>query len=393
MSSSTGYSHRQRAMSWIFILLGVYFGVKVGEWFNFISHQIEEAGQTGLSVLLPYLVVIPVFFLGIVVHEAGHWLASQLVGFRCVGITIMWLHLERKRYRWHVRLGARAERYWGLVRVLPLNFENHRRRLSLIIAAGPVASILAGAFTLALGWHMYSSTLLTSQASIGAFATNQGLLIFGWYSLFLGVVSLIPYKSITDGGLLLGIMRNNSVWKRQLVLQRLISASYQGTRPRDYDTALLEQALAHPDNSATDCYAHLYAYAHALDSKDIESVRLHLNAALDLKHLTTKLFQRHLFCEAAYCSAVLMNEPDNAQHWLKRAEQMKPLTLKEGAFTRAAVAYSVQDNETAQRLIEQCYQELDDEPDAGARIQGFDRLKELHELIKLRTAIVAKTVA
>jgi hypothetical protein len=392
MSASIHLSWSQKITRWLSILVSSLLSLVLLQglmsWLGSIQLQLRFSGHSGVAGWIVYLLLFVVFVLGIAVHEAGHWLGGRWAGFRSYAVVVLWFYLERKGMRWHFRVGAKPAKLWGFVQAMPLEFENYRQRQALFVAAGPGINLLTGSLALGLGWWWQPHVHLLVQPSLTVFWLCQSLLAFGAWSLMLGLTNLLPSSPRTDGSHLLALLRNGPGWRRQSALIRLISSTQQGTRPRDWDPELLRHTLACPDQSATECTIQLYAYAHALDRKDLEPAMLHLNQAIALRHLTQPAFQQHLCCEAAYCAAVLANEPENAERWLHHAERVQPLSEKAGAFARASVAYAQQDYATATGLLHHCFIELDETDSAGAKAQGLERLLELQQLIQSQQHVI-----
>jgi hypothetical protein len=137
--------------------------------------------------------------------------------------------------------------------------------------------------------------VLLVQSSMLVFGLHHGLLLFGGYSLLVGLYNLVPLSPRSDGSKLLTLWKNDASWQRQSAVVELMSVMMQGTRPRNWDPAVLHRALATPDKSALECPIQLYAYAQALDQHELARAMQHLHQAPELRPLAPPQLRQHLW--------------------------------------------------------------------------------------------------
>lgn len=163
-----------------------------------------------LLLLVPVLVVI-VFLVAIVIHEAGHAVGASLVRFRVYQIALGQLPLRRtiRIGRLWVGIGG-----WGpalaMVRYAPTGRRAVRLRMAVTTAAGPAANLLAAA---ALWPFVHGSPMIT-------------MICYG--NLATGLVNLLPVKAPTvwDGTKLLRLARHQTNVTQSAFRGRLQAAQY-----------------------------------------------------------------------------------------------------------------------------------------------------------------------
>jgi tetratricopeptide (TPR) repeat protein len=145
-----------------------------------------SAGLSPLDSASPSLIVfLLLVWLQVAVHEGGHALAAVLVGFRVkvLGIGPLVLSKEsgglRLRFEWQ-----RLLLLGGYVGAMPLNPRRCREKQMIVVAAGPVTSLLASA-TLYCISNLLPGTSLSHLWPLAAMGSMLGL--------FMGVVNLLPF--------------------------------------------------------------------------------------------------------------------------------------------------------------------------------------------------------
>ena len=185
--------------------------------------------------------------------------------------------------RWHLRRNRDLSLYGGLAGATPrgmLATDKLRRRLTAMVAGGPLASLVTGG----LAWWAVPSALAgggdVSTAWLFASALGRG---FGLGSLLIGVVTLVPGRTsgfLTDGARLRLLAAGGPGADREAALQGIFGASIAGVRPRDWPPALLETARAVQDDSLFHVTACHLAQMRAADAGDTTGARRLLDLVL-----------------------------------------------------------------------------------------------------------------
>ena len=196
----------------------------------------------------------------VALHELGHLIAGLSMGQRCTRFLAWPLEFIRDQDRWRVRLARRS----GVVSLVPTTFENLRAQRIPVLAAGPLASLIAA---LAL------STMRPTTPRLFWLAGTTVL------CLVLGVTQILPFRlgaSSSDGLQLLEALRGGRAFD-ETERDFLTPVTYVSLlRPRDFPRDLLQRLVETPNRF------HLYlAYIHHLDAGRREEAASYLTKLLE----------------------------------------------------------------------------------------------------------------
>jgi hypothetical protein len=229
------------------------------------------------------IVLLPVLWLAAVaVHELGHVLGGRLGGFRTLLFIVGPIRRERTAagFRWGFNRSIALA--GGLAAMMPVGLHDLRRRTVVMVAAGPLASLIVGTQLLAI-YQAASPFLFRVAAGFPSHLAALLLLGLGGMSLLIGLVTLIPARTggfYSDGARMLRLRRANDATEREVALIALAGQSMGGLRPREWDRGLVERCAAIADGGPFEVGGRQLAFAHALDHGDVAAARAHLEAAL-----------------------------------------------------------------------------------------------------------------
>ncbi len=234
-------------------------------------------------------------WLALAVHEAGHLAGGLSQGFRFVFLAAGALWVERGERGIALRFNRTLQTWGGMAAAMPPDDRDLRRRFSVMVAGGPLASLL-----LALaGWAAWAMLPLglprflagvTAIASTGFFlATAQPFGAGGGFA--------------SDGGRLLRLWRKGPVGEREVAMLALTAASAGGARPRDWAPAIVDAALLPADGSVMELVAHVYASSRASDTGDAATAEVHLARAIELGRDLSPMLRSLVAAEAAWLRA------------------------------------------------------------------------------------------
>jgi hypothetical protein len=310
----------------------------------------DLSGREGAVVvaLLPLL-----YFVAVAAHEAGHVLGGRIVAFRLLLFIVGPFRLERGADGFTAGLNRSVLLGGGLAAMTPLGLHDLRRRTIVVVAMGPTVSLIVGAQLLAL--HQATLPLLgpPGAAAFRALASLV-LLLLGAVSLLLGVVTLVPTRAggfYSDGARMLRLMKASDQAEREVALIALTGMSMAGTRPRDWDPALVERCAGIADGGPFEAGGRQLAYAHALDRGDIAAARSHLEAALGTIAQFPAPARASLLLAAATFHALYDGDAERARSFLQQARGRQMLaTPHQRRLAEAAIRLAEGDVAGAREL-------------------------------------------
>jgi hypothetical protein len=233
----------------------------------------------------------------------------------------------------------------GLASCLPLDPAlASPRRLAVMIAGGPVSSLVLATAAL------WAGALLAGAHNTGrAWAFAQQFALFtAFLSLAIFVVTAFPgvtggFK--TDGRRFFDLLRGDARSHQEKALIALTASSLAGVRPADYDPDLVTQSLALRDGSLFDLYAHLTAYSHAADLGEFARAQTLLDYLLADEAKLMPYARDAARCEYAWLLATQTSDAVAARAWLDSAG---PLSLDRATRLRAEAAVLLSEGKNAE---------------------------------------------
>jgi len=329
----------------IFSLVGVGVGWFIGR----AARAIEIGFSLNISNLnLPVLILGAVVLLALTLaaHEAGHLLGGRLVGFRFILFIVGPLKIVREGNEVRVRLNKDVSLYGGLASAIPTDDKDLPRRMAVMIAGGPLTSLLMGGLSLGLGVWLNAHLPSSSPWSVlTAFA-----FIFGLLNLVIFIVTLIPGKTSgfdTDGAQLIDVLRGGHRAERRGLVTALSAVSTHGVRPRAWNAEQVERLLALREGRPDDVLANFLGYYHFLDLGQTRQAGELLDLCLKDANGFPEAARPMIFAEAAYFTAHHRQEATAARQFLAsafgglvesytRLRAEAAVLLAEGRFAEAA---------------------------------------------------------
>jgi len=252
----------------------------------FTSLKLESAG--GLGALACALVA------AVLAHESGHLIAALAMKFAITGASLGPFRVARLGGQWTASFSLRSFQS-ASVSAIPRQMDSWRSRLLVVIAAGPVATLLTGSV----------ACLLFANAAEQSWTRNF-LAAFCQVSLYIFVLGLVPNRSDArvrnDMRLFLTVLRDTPESHEIFLYNWIGQQQFSGTRPRDLPQELIRElqlANARPD------FAVLFARniaAFATDSEDLVEAELWHRQALSISQKCDGRTQRVVEAEyACYC--------------------------------------------------------------------------------------------
>jgi hypothetical protein len=234
------------------------------------------------QIVVVIVALVLVYLLCIAAHEAGHVLGGRLAGFRTLLFIVGPLRIERTVDGFTAGLNRSVMLAGGLAAMVPAGLHDLRRRTIVMVAGGPMVSLMLGAQLLAV-YQATSPFLVRPDGALAAHLVALTLAAAGGMSLLIGMLTLLPSRTggfYSDGARMLRLMRTSEDAEREVALIALTAMSVAGTRPREWDSALVARIAGIRDGGPFEVGGLQFAFAHALDRGDIDEARNHLEAAL-----------------------------------------------------------------------------------------------------------------
>ncbi|MCD6181322.1 MAG: site-2 protease family protein [Candidatus Cloacimonetes bacterium] len=172
---------------------------------------------------MEYIIIIPLIFMSIIIHEVSHGYVAYLLGddtakrrgrlslnplkhidkFGTIILPVLLLLLSG---------GTFAFGYAKPVPLNPYNFKDFKRGTAYSAAAGPLANFIIAAL-LALLFRLFFHGLDASSVSAAQLILFKSLYIGIFFNLFLGLFNLIPIPPL-DGSKVLGAFLSDEAYFR-----------------------------------------------------------------------------------------------------------------------------------------------------------------------------------
>lgn len=293
----------------VFVLVGVGAGWLVGR----LGRTVSPPTAALLLTWWDLLWVVPVMWVVSLVHELGHVVGGLAVGSRFLLLIAGPLKVTATARGLAVGVNRNLALAGGLAACLPTAGHDLRRRLAVMAAGGPVASLLlAGAAALG-AW------------ALGPFSGRLGfvLLLLAAISAAIALVTLFPGTTsgfATDGAQLLGLWRGGPEVEARALVITLQAASFSGVRPRDLDAGLIARVGQLGGATLWGEMGRMFAYYHTLDQGQVVQAGEHLDALMERLSTWPEGAQQAVLAEAAYFTARHRQDPARARRWLARPD-------------------------------------------------------------------------
>jgi hypothetical protein len=298
-------SRHARATGFILVFVGSPLGIFIG--------QATEDWQNN-----PLLLALPVLLVVVTVHEFGHAIAAQLVGFHLQGMSIGPVSVSNELGRWKVRL----RRLHGLLGMTTLSLDRVRRvrhRFAWILLAGPLANLITAlaAFLLDRFFQIKESALL-----------HETLLTFAFLSLCIGIVNLFPFhgQGFNSDGRSLEALLCSPEEARRLISLLALNWSIRRVPIKRWNQRWIRAAVALADHSLGHLHASWYAYLSANARKEEQLAAQHLERCLSLAGIGGPQMRELLILEAAVFTAWFRRDAEKAKTWMIRVNKKQRLT-------------------------------------------------------------------
>lgn len=361
----------------LLMVLGGGVGFVAAKFGISASHTASTAHVVTVIILF-----IPVFFLTIGIHEAGHALAGRFVNFSfrlyVVG-PFMW---DKEETGWKFKWNKNVNISGGLVICIPTSTENLAKRFSTYALGGPTASLVFAA--LAYGAKLTIDIFNTNQSS-GPHITASIFGLISFMSLIIFIITIVPMHTAgfyTDGARALRFLRGGDTARFDTLLMSLISKSYSGIRPRllNKEELLEASVLAQKLNTKMKVYIHYYQYQVSFDEGNLDEALIHLHHYLANIDSIPKGLQGSAYLDAAFFYAYAKKDLEQAENYWKQFVPSAIIPKAHVLATEAALSFLKKDYLKMNAAIEKARIELPNMMDRGIGRVLAEQLTELTNL-------------
>lgn len=282
--------------------LAVRFG---GRWLDANMGHVIPGNFTLATYLLFILCMLAAGFLAIAIHESGHAVVGELAGFHVNSLRVGRLQLDRP-FRISLYRG-RGTGAGGWVSLFPVKHDKLVLRATLMLLAGPFASLASAGLLIALPY------------SKGMFSA--------WFiciSLLIGVMNLVPFRHravISDGGRVRMLLQNRASGERLLAMLKLLDEIRQGVPQENLSPEFLAKAVAIQDNSPDTFTAYAIAYSAAFWQHKDDEAGQKLETCLRYSSVVSPTQRHAIMIDAAVFQARRRKRIDLAEQWLADVPQ------------------------------------------------------------------------
>ena len=345
---------------------------------GFVAAKIGMAASSGtskLSIIALMLLFIPIFFVVIAIHEAGHAIAGVWMKFNFKTYIVGPFMWEKDLKGWHFKWNKNVNTAGGMVICMPVGIENLTKRFSVYAAGGPIASLLLTLF--AYGFY---SLIPSSNTSIEIL--RNAMYIIAVLSLIIFITTAMPMRAngfSSDGARVFRLLKGGDTARFELLLLKLITNASAGVRPKEIDGNDLTEAfvLAKKIKAPFGAYLHSFFYQSELDKGNIDKAEQHLQDYITEVESIPKGIRNMVWLDAAFFYAYAKKDLEKAlDYWY----QFQPAALipKAQIFaTQAAINLLKNQNELALTEIVVADKEIVNMLDNGLGIALKERLQQL----------------
>jgi hypothetical protein len=302
----------------VYALLGV---LSVGFLSVFLPPTPRIPGSPGLQLIplgaLPFL-----WFLGVAVHELGHFAGGRLRGGRLLMLSVGPLMWRRTPSGGRFMRNRSLNVMGGLVVCLPDDpAKVTARDTALMFAGGPLASLL-----LAIAAFGCFRALAIPHGAGTLRALAQGILfnlgLVGYLQFLFNAIPTSEKGMRTDGARFLGLLRGGASAEQEKATLMVSTASLAGRRPSELDPVIVRQTTSLRDASLSDLYGHACLFHHALDTGNAVRAQAILDYVLAHEGKLTPPLRESLRCEYAWLLATHTTDAAAARAWLDSAGKL-----------------------------------------------------------------------
>ena len=362
------------------IFLGILGGILGAFLAISLRSSAFDTGPSGAEIIT-ILLVFPIYFFAIAVHELGHLMGGWSMGFRFFAVQVAPFRIFRTPSRLKLETNWMMTFMGGQAICYPVEISNLRSRAFWYFAGGPLMSLASGA--LAFG------VLLFRQGTSVSFTTIELidvlLFLFASMSILIGLFTLIPTRMMgmpSDGARIFPLILRKQIASRDLALFALFGMSHQGLRPRDWRPEWIEDALSVQENNLFGAVAYGSAHDYEMDRENYQLARDYLQQALEAIDSHNMTYRPILLASAVLFEAEVRRDLEAALYWHEQipGQAVIPPALRYMAL--AAMQALQQDRAGVTESLAAARKELEESLDEGAKLASLDQMRRIEDSLE-----------
>lgn len=320
-----------------------------------------------------------------VAHELGHLLSGLAQGFKfhlfIVGLLGVRRNMETDEVEWFVNRDVNLA--GGIAATIPVRDEaNLRQKFALIVAMGPVVSLLGAIVGIGLS-YAWLPQLETQNTALLRLALNFGF-AFGGASLLLFVATTLPGRTgafFTDRARFFRLIRGGKAAEIEQATLTVLAKTMGGEPYAALDKSQLE-AIASEDSTMFQIYARNLLFRYHLDVNEPEEALRQIQLTEPLITDQPALFKNELLKELALAYALIAQDAEKAQDFMN---QIKPALDRKpnaaAALIQSAIAAATGAYEQSRELARAGLKLLPESPTKSEDKQNKRLLEQLSETL------------
>ena len=340
---------------------------------SFFRPWAEDRGLASPGLVWMLAALVSAIVVNVFVHECGHLAAGWLMGFRLYHFRVDPLSLLQRDGQWIWEIRKPYFAMSGLCAMAPDTLLDLRKRMALFILGGPAASLLLGLS----GVAMFFGAPRSPWQEWWLFFQFTGLLGLSTF-----VANLIPTRVgqyYSDGARVYQFARGGG-WSDQLLATSMAAISaHAETRPRDWNTDIMERAAAFESAPLEYGTALLLVYTMYADRRDMELAGPHYRKLKEVLSRMNPEMASPFAPSLAFHEAYHARNAAEARQWFERMPRELDFNRK---LVEAAVLWCEGEAEQAASAWAEAAALAKKLPRAGSYAAGVAALEALGERMK-----------